>query len=48
MNIIKEINLNDPNCLAFSNDSQYLIVGGQSPYDIYIYETQNFKLVKQL
>ena len=39
MNIIKKINLNKPYSLAFSNDNQYLIVGGYNPCHIYIYET---------
>ena len=39
MNIKTEININYPLSLAFSNDNQYLIVGGGEPYDIYIYET---------
>ncbi len=39
MNIKSEINLKIPFSLAFSNDNQYLIVGGGEHNDIYIYET---------
>ncbi len=31
--------------LVFSNNDEYLIVGCESPNDIYIYETNNFTLV---
>ena len=45
MNIKKEIDVYKPSILAFSNNNEYLIFGGQSPNDIYIYETKNFTLV---
>ena len=46
MNIKKEIDVRLPWSLSFSNDNEYLIVGGDNPNDIYIYETKNLTLVK--
>ena len=46
MNIKKEIDVEYPWSLAFSNDNEYLIVGGFDPNDIYIYETKNLTLVR--
>jgi hypothetical protein len=39
MNIKKEIDVKYPSSLVFSYNNEYLIVGGDSPYDIKIYET---------
>ena len=47
-NPLKDLTIQNPSCVSISNDSKFIIVGANNPYEIHIFDIKKLKKLNSL